>query len=58
MSAERATKNRLTENICNIYAESFLGADHLHRIMEEAQTIVNEALAIGASPGKKEHDHA
>jgi len=34
-----------TENIYKIYAESFKGADHLRRILEEAQTIVNEALA-------------
>ncbi len=34
-----------TENIYKIYAESFRGADHLHRILEEAQTIVNDALA-------------
>jgi len=34
-----------TENIYKIYAESFRGADHLHRILEEAQTIVNAALA-------------
>ena len=29
-----------TENIYKIYAESFRGADHLRRILEEAQTIV------------------
>ena len=34
-----------TENIYKIYAESFRGADHLRRILEEAQTIVNSALA-------------
>jgi phosphoglucomutase len=34
-----------TENIYKIYAESFQGADHLRRIMEEAQTIVSDALA-------------
>ena len=34
-----------TEDIYKIYAESFLGADHLARILEEAQTIVNDALA-------------
>ncbi|MFZ0932014.1 MAG: phosphoglucomutase (alpha-D-glucose-1,6-bisphosphate-dependent) [Syntrophobacteraceae bacterium] len=37
-----------TENIYKIYAESFRGADHLHSIQEEAQTIVSDALA--ASP--------
>jgi phosphoglucomutase len=39
-----------TEDIYKIYAESFQGADHLHRILEEAQTIINAALA--ASPPK------
>jgi phosphoglucomutase len=34
-----------TEDIYKIYAESFLGEDHLRRILEESQTIVNEALA-------------
>ncbi|MGC8642870.1 MAG: phosphoglucomutase (alpha-D-glucose-1,6-bisphosphate-dependent) [Isosphaeraceae bacterium] len=37
-----------TENIYKIYAESFRGSGHLRRILEEAQTIVSEALA--ASP--------
>jgi len=48
-----------TEDIYKIYAESFGGADHLHRILEEAQTIVNDALAVGMSPGntlRKKHD--
>jgi len=39
-----------TEDIYKIYAESFQGADHLHRILAEAQTIINAALA--ASPPK------
>ena len=39
-----------TENIYKIYAESFRGADHLRRILEEAQTIVSDALAAGGSP--------
>ena len=34
-----------TENIYKIYAESFLGAEHLRRIQEEAQTIVSDAMA-------------
>jgi phosphoglucomutase len=34
-----------TEDIYKIYAESFQGADHLRRILEEAQAIVNDALA-------------
>jgi phosphoglucomutase len=34
-----------TEDIYKIYAESFRGVDHLRRIIAEAQTIVNDALA-------------
>ena len=33
-----------TEDIYKIYAESFRGADHLRRILEEAQAMVNEAI--------------
>jgi phosphoglucomutase len=33
-----------TENIYKIYGESFHGADHLRRILEEAQAIVSNAL--------------
>ncbi len=36
-----------TENIYKIYAESFQGGEQLQRILEEAQTIVNAALASG-----------
>ena len=35
-----------TENIYKIYAESFRGADHLHRILMEAQTIVSDTLSV------------
>jgi phosphoglucomutase len=38
-----------TEEIYKIYAESFNGADHLHRVLEEAQTIIDDVLA-GAQP--------
>lgn len=34
-----------TEDIYKIYGESFKGEDHLQRILKEAQSIVNEALA-------------
>ncbi len=34
-----------TEDIYKIYAESFSGADHLHRILQEAQAIVDRAIA-------------
>jgi phosphoglucomutase len=37
-----------TEEIYKIYAESFLGQDHLLKIQEEAQTIVAETLARSA----------
>ena len=34
-----------TENVYKIYAESFLGDDHLERIIDEAQAVVGRALA-------------
>jgi phosphoglucomutase len=34
-----------TEDVYKVYAESFLGATHLERIIEEAQTVVRAALA-------------
>ena len=37
-----------TEEIYKIYAESFLGRDHLRQIEQEAQAIVSEALARSA----------
>jgi phosphoglucomutase len=48
-----------TEDIYKIYAESFRGAEHLRRILAEAQTIVGAALAAPMSqpeirPGKIE----
>ncbi|WPH16694.1 phosphoglucomutase (alpha-D-glucose-1,6-bisphosphate-dependent) [Variovorax paradoxus] len=36
-----------TENIYKIYGESFLGTEHLGRILEEAQQLVDKALAAG-----------
>jgi phosphoglucomutase len=39
-----------TENIYKIYAESFRGAEHLRRILEEAQTLVSDALAAAPLP--------
>lgn len=38
-----------TEAIYKIYAESFQGASHLARIVEEAQAIVDTALGTGAT---------
>jgi len=37
-----------TEDIYKIYAESFRGADHLRRILDEAQAVVRDALAASA----------
>jgi phosphoglucomutase len=34
-----------TEDVYKIYAESFLGHDHLHRIQEEAQALIARTLA-------------
>ena len=48
-----------TEEIYKIYAESFLGQDHLRRVEEEAQTLVAETLARSpaespvGNPGKE-----
>jgi phosphoglucomutase len=38
-----------TEDIYKIYVESVRGMDHLSRILEEAQTIVSDAVAEAAS---------
>ncbi len=34
-----------TEDVYKIYAESFLGTDHLHRIQQEAQELVGKTFA-------------
>jgi phosphoglucomutase len=39
-----------TEDIYKIYAESFLGQDHLRQIQQQAHAIVSEALAHSAQP--------
>ncbi len=39
-----------TEDIYKIYAESFRGADHLHRILADAQAIVDAALSAPSPP--------
>ena len=38
-----------TENIYKIYAESFRGKEHLERIVDEAQAMVDD-LDAGATP--------
>ena len=42
-----------TENFHKIYAESFRGADRLRRILEEAQAIVNDTLAVAPRTSTK-----
>ena len=39
-----------TENIYKIYAESFRGEAQLRKILAEAQTVVNAALARPGNP--------
>ena len=39
-----------TEDIYKIYAESFVGAEHLQRILQEAQTIVDAAISPAPPP--------
>ena len=39
-----------TEDIYKIYAESFAGAEHLQRILQEAQAIVDAAVSPASSP--------
>jgi phosphoglucomutase len=36
-----------TEDVYKLYAESFVGSEHLGRIQEEAQTIIQRALSLG-----------
>ena len=44
-----------TEDIYKIYAESFSGAEHLQRILNEAQAVVDRAIgaAAGSEKGKR-----
>jgi phosphoglucomutase len=39
-----------TEEVYKIYAESFLGPDHLRRIQEEARAMLADALAKSGAP--------
>jgi phosphoglucomutase len=45
-----------TENIYEVYAESFYDDNHLQRILSEAQTIVDMALTNPQTLGKTTHD--
>jgi len=38
-----------TENVYKIYAESFLGEDHLRRLQQEAQELISKTFASAAS---------
>ena len=38
-----------TENVYKIYAESFLGPDHLERVLAEAREVVSAAFAAGGA---------
>jgi len=40
-----------TEEVYKLYAESFLGEEHLHRIQEEARALVSRAFAVGGGEG-------
>ena len=40
-----------TENIYKIYVESFLGEQHLRRLVDDAQAIVDRALSVDAQNG-------
>ena len=42
-----------TESIYKIYAESFIGADHLRRVLADAQAIVNDALVVAPTDAAK-----
>jgi phosphoglucomutase len=52
-SAWFAARPSGTEDIYKIYAESFRGADHLRLVLEEAQTIVDDALREAAVKDRK-----
>ena len=39
-----------TEDVYKIYAESFVGEDHLRRIQEDAQTLVGRVIGESAAP--------
>ena len=45
-----------TENIYKIYAESFQDQAHLNAIVSEAEEIVNNALNLSPSRGRRKDD--
>jgi len=38
-----------TENVYKIYAESFLGKEHLRRIQKEAQALISSTFKVAAA---------
>jgi len=42
-----------TEDIYKIYGESFRSAEHLERILKEAQSVVDRAISSGGDAGRK-----
>jgi phosphoglucomutase len=38
-----------TETVYTLYAESFKGSGHLHRIQEQAQTAIQKVFRTGAA---------
>jgi phosphoglucomutase len=42
-----------TEEVYKLYAESFLGADHLRKIQEEAQSIISRAFSADDARASK-----
>jgi phosphoglucomutase len=53
-SAWFAARPSGTEDVYKIYAESFLGADHLHLVLAQAQAIVDEALQAASSQSEEQ----
>jgi phosphoglucomutase len=45
-----------TEEVYKIYAESFQGEDHLRRLLEEAQVLIDKAFAAAAQ-GQRSGGH-
>ena len=52
-SAWFAARPSGTEDVYKIYAESFRGADHLRLVLEQAQTVVDEALRGAADKERR-----
>lgn len=44
-----AARSSGTKDVYKLYAESFKGRDHLARIQEEAQAVIDKAFQAGAA---------